>query len=73
MDTIFTEQEQQEIIDDCDPCPTCGELMLRGECHPCTTGEGPTGCMDDNDDLSRALRGMTHQELNHILDEQLNR
>lgn len=35
-------------------------------------GEGPTGCMDDGDELSRALRGMSHQDLNRILSETLN-
>lgn len=34
-------------------------------------GEGPTGCMDDGDELGQALRGVSHQELNRILDKHL--
>lgn len=36
------------------------------------SGEGPTGCMDDGDDLSLALRGMSHEDLNRILKQELS-
>jgi hypothetical protein len=41
---------------------------IEGGCS-CFSGEGPTGCMDDGDELSQALRGLTQQDLNRILDE----
>lgn len=56
-------------------CPI-GSTMV-GWPHPieegcsCWSGEGPTGCMDDGDELSQALRGVSHQELNRILDKHL--
>lgn len=40
-------------------CESCADL----------SGEGPTGCMDDGDELSQAMRGMTQQNLNRVLDE----
>lgn len=36
---------------------------IDGGCS-CFSGEGPTGCMDDGDDLSEALRGLSHADLN---------
>lgn len=37
------------------------------------SGEGPTGCMDDGDELSLAMRGMSQQDLNKVLDETLHK
>lgn len=38
---------------------------------PKDCGEGSTGCADDGDVLSQALRGLSHQDLNQILDKHL--
>jgi len=56
-------------------CPI-GSTMV-GWPHPieegcsCWTREGPTGCADDNDDLGKALRGMSQRDLNRVLGEEL--
>jgi hypothetical protein len=39
---------------------------------PETTDEGPTGCLDDNDELSQALRQITPERLNEILRNELH-
>lgn len=56
-------------------CPI-GATMV-GWPHPieegcsCFSSEGPTGCMDDGAELSRALCGVTQRDLNRILAKSL--
>lgn len=56
-------------------CPVGATII--GWPHPieegcsCFSDEGPTGCADDNDALGRALRGMSHQDLNRALSKSL--
>lgn len=67
--------ERPENCTDAD-CPLGATII--GWPHPieegcsCFSGEGPTGCMDDGDELSQAMRGVTHQQLYKLLDEALN-
>jgi hypothetical protein len=47
------------------------EVLVKHQKYRDDAGEGPTGCSDDGDELSKAMRGMTHQDLNRILDNVL--
>lgn len=45
--------------------------MLDAELSVLSAGEGPTGCADDGDDLSIALRRLGREGLNKVLRETL--
>lgn len=54
---------------ECPACEGCPDDVL--VVPPDAPDEGPTGCLDDNDPLAKALRQVTPERLNEILAEEL--